>query len=50
MAILSGGPLHDTLSRLAELLGRDREAQEPRRAALQACDAVGAAALRDRIA
>jgi DNA-binding winged helix-turn-helix (wHTH) protein len=50
MAILYGGPIHFTLSRLDELLGRDQDAREHRRAARGACDAVGATALRDRIA
>jgi hypothetical protein len=50
MAILYGGPLHLTLSRLAELLGRGKEAREHRAAAVRACDAIGAVPLRDRIA
>ncbi len=50
MAILYGGPLHFTLARLAELLGRREEAREHREAARAACASVGAAALRERIA
>jgi hypothetical protein len=50
MAILYGGPLHSTLSRLAELLGRGEEAREHREAAVGACEAIGAAALQGGIA
>jgi hypothetical protein len=50
MAICYGGPVSYALARLAELRGRRGEARELYRAALAACQQIGAESTRARVA